>query len=245
MPKCGWRHMLMLRRMTYIALASRWSVRPMMITMPLGARAFRPPSSSTAAAAAGSAPRQRRRHRRDIIIGHTTLDHRGGIISVRCSSPSSTAPDRRRDGGSLRVAGGSDGGAGEDDVLAAAATTATTTTTTTTTDPARGGGDESTSSIDRGREKRKMFIGLAKAVDRGQFQNSYSPGGSDGSSFVARSGLPSDGKKLFCVLGIESSCDDTGGEAYSYSHEIFAYPPPTLSSRGGSEQRMLTFHGII
>ena len=205
MPKCGWRHMLMLRRMTYIALASRWSVRPMMITMPLGARAFRPPSSSTAAAGPVP-PRQRRRHRRD-IIGPTTLDHRGGI-SVRCSSPSSTAPDRRRDGGSLRVAGGSDGDAGEDDVLAATATTATTTATA-----ARGGGgEESPSSIDRGREKRKMFIGLAKAVDRGQFQNSYSPGGLDGSSFVARSGLPSDGKKLFCVLGIESSCDDTGGE---------------------------------
>ena len=144
MPKCGWRHMLMLRRMTYIALASRWSVRPMMITMPLGARAFRPPSSSTAAAGPVP-PRQRRRHRRD-IIGPTTLDHRGGI-SVRCSSPSSTAPDRRRDGGSLRVAGGSDGDAGEDDVLAATATTATTTATA-----ARGGGGGRIDIIDRSRE---------------------------------------------------------------------------------------------
>lgn len=61
------------------------------------------------------------------------------------------------------------------------------------------------------KEKRKKLIGLAKAVDRGQFQNSYSPGGKDGVSFVAKSGLP-DTNKLFCVLGIESSCDDTGGE---------------------------------
>lgn len=68
----------------------------------------------------------------------------------------------------------------------------------------------SKSSLDSGREKRKKFIGLAKAVDRGQFLNSYSPGGHDGTSFVAKSGLPSMEKKLFCVLGIESSCDDTG-----------------------------------
>eukprot|EP00581_Thalassiosira_minuscula_P017726 CAMPEP_0183720976 /NCGR_PEP_ID=MMETSP0737-20130205/13437_1 /TAXON_ID=385413 /ORGANISM="Thalassiosira miniscula, Strain CCMP1093" /LENGTH=522 /DNA_ID=CAMNT_0025950935 /DNA_START=296 /DNA_END=1864 /DNA_ORIENTATION=+ len=60
-----------------------------------------------------------------------------------------------------------------------------------------------------GREKRRKFIGLAKAVDRGQWQNTYSPGGSDGTSFVAKSGLP-DVTKPFCVLGIESSCDDTG-----------------------------------
>lgn len=62
-----------------------------------------------------------------------------------------------------------------------------------------------------GREKRKKFIGLAKAVDRGQFQYVYSPGGSDGTNFIAKSGLP-DTSKPFCVLGIESSCDDTGGE---------------------------------
>ena len=68
----------------------------------------------------------------------------------------------------------------------------------------------SKSSLDSGREKRKQFIGLAKAVDRGQFLNSYSPGGHDGMNFVAKSGLPSKEKKLFCVLGIESSCDDTG-----------------------------------
>eukprot|EP00571_Detonula_confervacea_P015869 CAMPEP_0172301050 /NCGR_PEP_ID=MMETSP1058-20130122/3020_1 /TAXON_ID=83371 /ORGANISM="Detonula confervacea, Strain CCMP 353" /LENGTH=518 /DNA_ID=CAMNT_0013011043 /DNA_START=91 /DNA_END=1647 /DNA_ORIENTATION=- len=60
-----------------------------------------------------------------------------------------------------------------------------------------------------GRAKRRKLIGLAKAVDRGQFQNTYSPGGPDGKNFVAKSGLPDVGKS-FCVLGIESSCDDTG-----------------------------------
>lgn len=70
------------------------------------------------------------------------------------------------------------------------------------------------------REKRKKLIGLAKAVDRGQFRNAYSPGGNDGVSFVAKSGLP-DRSKLFCVLGIESSCDDTGGEyVISIEHVI-------------------------
>ena len=46
----------------------------------------------------------------------------------------------------------------------------------------------SKSSLDSGREKRKQFIGLAKAVDRGQFLNSYSPGGHDGMNFVADGG---------------------------------------------------------
>ena len=65
--------------------------------------------------------------------------------------------------------------------------------------------------LKQGRDKRRKFIGIAKAVDRGQFQNTYSPGGTDGTGFVAMSGLP-DLTKSFCVLGIESSCDDTGGE---------------------------------
>lgn len=69
-------------------------------------------------------------------------------------------------------------------------------------------------SLKSGREKRRKFIGLAKAVDRGQWKNTYSPGGKDGTSFVARSGLPdtasAGGKPFFTVLGIESSCDDTG-----------------------------------
>jgi len=71
---------------------------------------------------------------------------------------------------------------------------------------------EKTAAIKAGREKRAKFIGLAKAVDRGQFQNTYNPGGggtNDG--FTAKSGLPNL-EKSFCVLGIESSCDDTGGE---------------------------------
>lgn len=59
------------------------------------------------------------------------------------------------------------------------------------------------------KEKRKKFIGMAKAVDRGQFSVTYQPGGADGKSFEAKSGLP-DITKPFTVLGIESSCDDTG-----------------------------------
>lgn len=61
----------------------------------------------------------------------------------------------------------------------------------------------------RGKEKRRQFIGMAKAVDRGQWANVYKPGGDDGMSFTALSGLP-DRTRPFTVLGIESSCDDTG-----------------------------------
>ena len=61
----------------------------------------------------------------------------------------------------------------------------------------------------RGKEKRRQFIGMAKAVDRGQWANVYKPGGDDGMSFTAESGLP-DRTRPFTVLGIESSCDDTG-----------------------------------
>lgn len=57
--------------------------------------------------------------------------------------------------------------------------------------------------------KRSKFIGMAKAVDRGQYAVTYQPGGIDGNVFQAKSGLP-DISKPFTVLGIESSCDDTG-----------------------------------
>jgi len=57
--------------------------------------------------------------------------------------------------------------------------------------------------------KRSQFIGMAKAVDRGQYDVTYQPGGVDGTTFQAKSGLP-DLTKPFTVLGIESSCDDTG-----------------------------------
>lgn len=57
--------------------------------------------------------------------------------------------------------------------------------------------------------KRRKFIGMAKAVDRGQFSVTYQPGGAEGESFAAKSGLP-DISRPFTVLGIESSCDDTG-----------------------------------
>ncbi|KAL7517001.1 hypothetical protein ACHAWX_001967, partial [Stephanocyclus meneghinianus] len=70
----------------------------------------------------------------------------------------------------------------------------------------------------------------AKAVDRGQYQ-SYNP--LEGGKFVAKSGLPTQIQegKSFCVLGIESSCDDTGaailrsdgtilGESLASQHSI-------------------------
>lgn len=59
------------------------------------------------------------------------------------------------------------------------------------------------------KEKRRKFIGKAKAVDRGQYFVTYKPGGDNGMTFQAKSGLP-DITKPFTVLGIESSCDDTG-----------------------------------
>lgn len=60
------------------------------------------------------------------------------------------------------------------------------------------------------REKRKALIGLAKAVDRG-YSVPYAPGGTirGKPNYHALSGLP-DRRKPFTVLGIESSCDDTG-----------------------------------
>ena len=61
----------------------------------------------------------------------------------------------------------------------------------------------------RRRARQKRHIGLAKAVDRGQHAATYRPGGPKGRDFEAKSGLP-DRTKLFTVLGIESSCDDTG-----------------------------------
>lgn len=65
------------------------------------------------------------------------------------------------------------------------------------------------------RAKRNRFIGKAKAVDRGQFLDTYCPGGKTGIDFTAKSGLPFSSTKgeLFTVLGIESSCDDTGGKS--------------------------------
>jgi tRNA threonylcarbamoyl adenosine modification protein TsaD len=60
-------------------------------------------------------------------------------------------------------------------------------------------------------KRRKRFIeqkGLPKAVDRGQFATTYRPSW-DGHSFQALSGLPPN-LENFTVLGIESSCDDTG-----------------------------------
>ena len=59
----------------------------------------------------------------------------------------------------------------------------------------------------KAREKRRKFIGMAKAVDRGHINvTTYNPGFP---YYQAQSGLP-DRSRLFTVLGIESSCDDTG-----------------------------------
>lgn len=69
--------------------------------------------------------------------------------------------------------------------------------------------DEKKEKKERAKAKRSKFIGMAKAVDRGQFSVTYQPGGLDRVSFEAKSGLP-DTTKPFTVLGIESSCDDTG-----------------------------------
>lgn len=60
----------------------------------------------------------------------------------------------------------------------------------------------------RGKDKRREFIGMAKAVDRGQWNTTYQPLTADG-TFQALSGLPHRNTP-FTVLGIESSCDDTG-----------------------------------
>jgi N6-L-threonylcarbamoyladenine synthase len=84
------------------------------------------------------------------------------------------------------------------------------------------------------REKRKKLLRVAKATDRGlPHVTTYKPCvvHADGSvSFTAKSGLPNR-TRLFTVLGIESSCDDTGaaivrsdgvilGEALAKQHEI-------------------------
>jgi N6-L-threonylcarbamoyladenine synthase len=59
------------------------------------------------------------------------------------------------------------------------------------------------------RDKRRKLIGLAKAMDHGQPGIvTYQPQKIDG-QYTAASGLP-DRTKPFTVLGIESSCDDTG-----------------------------------
>jgi N6-L-threonylcarbamoyladenine synthase len=91
------------------------------------------------------------------------------------------------------------------------------TTRTTTSPTTAASADKAVDAVDDkanrkrlAKEKRKKFIGLAKAVDRGQFAVTYNPGGTGVSdSFQAKSGLP-DRSKPFTVLGIESSCDDTG-----------------------------------
>ncbi len=97
----------------------------------------------------------------------------------------------------------------------------TSTTTTTSTDNTSTSEEIALQRAERAEKKkqkkaaaaakRSKFIGMAKAVDRGQFKTTYHPGGTTGSSFVAKSGLPEEYlSRPFTVLGIESSCDDTG-----------------------------------
>lgn len=76
----------------------------------------------------------------------------------------------------------------------------------------------SSSSRETSRAKRKARIGLAKAVDRGLPEvQTYDPF-KDG-TFTAKSGLP-DRTRPFLVLGIESSCDDTGAAILSSDGKI-------------------------
>lgn len=66
-----------------------------------------------------------------------------------------------------------------------------------------------TSPANTARAKRKLRIGLAKAVDRGNPNvATYAP--LCNGTFHAASGTVDDIQKPFLVLGIESSCDDTG-----------------------------------
>ena len=72
------------------------------------------------------------------------------------------------------------------------------------------------------KSKRKQLLGLAKAVDRGQYAFVYQP-----RPFVAQSGLPD--KDPFVVLGIESSCDDTGAAIVTSDGRILGQ---SLASQG-------------
>ena len=97
----------------------------------------------------------------------------------------------------------------DEEGISAAETETANTTTTTPLKVAMSKEDR----YNEAKKKRMEFVGKAKAVDngKGRYAHTYHPGGSDGKSFEAKSGLP-DRSKPFLVLGIESSCDDTGGE---------------------------------
>ena len=82
---------------------------------------------------------------------------------------------------------------------------------------------------EKAREKRRKMIGMAKAVDRGRRDvTAYRPGGDDGRTFASKSGLP-DRSRPFTVLGIESSCDDTGAAVVSSDGKILG---EALASQG-------------
>eukprot|EP00980_Cylindrotheca_fusiformis_P007542 scaffold1561_cov129-Cylindrotheca_fusiformis.AAC.34 len=83
------------------------------------------------------------------------------------------------------------------------------TSAVTEASPTQGDDEKKQSRKERAKSKRSKFIGMAKAVDRGQFSVTYQPGGPNGKIFQSKSGLP-DLSQDFTVLGIESSCDDTG-----------------------------------
>jgi tRNA threonylcarbamoyl adenosine modification protein TsaD len=88
------------------------------------------------------------------------------------------------------------------------------------------------------RDKRREFIGRAKATDNGRWSTVYAPGGDDGFTFMARSGLP-DRSKPFTVLGIESSCDDTGAAVVRSDGVILG---ESLASQGEIHE---AFGGIV
>jgi N6-L-threonylcarbamoyladenine synthase len=75
----------------------------------------------------------------------------------------------------------------------------------------------SSSAHEVARAKRKAKIGLAKAIDRG-LPNVVTYDPFRNSTFAALSGLPN--RSPFLVLGIESSCDDTGAAVLSSDGRI-------------------------
>ena len=87
------------------------------------------------------------------------------------------------------------------------------------------------SSSSSSREDRKN-VGKPKAVDRGQYKNKYvhTPN-------TPRSGLPA--SSPFTVLGIETSCDDTGVAVVSSTGEILG---ESLASQGAIHS---PFGGIV
>ena len=182
--------------------------------------------------------------RRQTLFGrHISNDSSNGhtIVSTRTAAAATTTLESNGNNNSTAVAV----------AAVVSSTTNTNTTTTVAGEAATATAATSTTKLETIKElraqraerkkkrkisaakNRQQFIGLAKAVDRGQYQITYQPGGvsgdtgDNGTNFVAVSGLPpqcqtahttttttttppAPAASYFTVLGIESSCDDTG-----------------------------------